>query len=63
MGLPNDASIYCSKCSGYNIGSECCICKSCLNKIIDEVFPINSRYTGWKNKVKELKEKLDCGGS
>lgn len=37
MALPDETTIYCSKCSSYNIGDDCCICKSCVKKIIDDV--------------------------
>ncbi len=36
--IPDEASIFCSRCSGYNIESECCICKDCMSKLIDKVY-------------------------
>ncbi len=73
--IPDETTIYCSKCSSYNIGSDCCICKSCLNKIIDEVLNHRRRianeqikdersmahtHTAINHIEKELKEKLNC---
>jgi len=61
MGMPHDSSIYCSKCLGFNLSSDCCICKSCLEKIIDDWH--NETCGGEMIKeIKELKEKLNCGG-
>lgn len=36
MGVPDIETIYCSRCSLYNIGSDRCICEDCTNKIIDD---------------------------
>ena len=37
MSVPDETKIYCSRCSVYNMGSECCICKDCMDKLIDEL--------------------------
>lgn len=37
MALPDETSTYCSRCSVFNIGDDCCICKDCMNKIIDGI--------------------------
>jgi len=34
MALPNESTIFCSKCSGYNLPKECCICTPCRDKQI-----------------------------
>lgn len=36
MSVPDIDSIYCSQCSVYNISSDCCICKDCMERIINE---------------------------
>ncbi len=73
--IPDETTIYCSRCSVFNIGDDCCICKSCLNKIIDEVLNYRRRkanqeiedersmahtHTTINLIEKELKEKLNC---
>ncbi len=35
--MPDETTIHCSRCSAYNLEDDCCICKDCLNKIIDEL--------------------------
>jgi len=56
MALPNESSIYCSRCSAYNIGDDCCICKSCMNKIIDKLLEgdkiILDKYPSKKGELK-----------
>lgn len=35
MAIPDETTIYCNRCSLYNIEAECCICKSCVSDIIE----------------------------
>ena len=67
--MPDETTIHCSRCSAYNIGEDCCICKDCLNKIIDDLkmkkvkdFGISMaaqyRNQGMLEYCRELKETL-----
>ena len=50
--IPDETTIYCSKCSSFNIGSDCCICKSCLRRLIEEID---------EDKLEEEHQKDSCG--
>ncbi len=54
--MPDETTIHCTRCSAYNIGDECCICKDCMEKIIDGW----CGYSDYANseEIKDLKERL-----
>ena len=35
MAISDETTIYCNRCQSYNIGEECCLCKSCVESLID----------------------------
>lgn len=49
MAIPDESTTYCSRCSSYNIGTNCCVCKSCTEDIIDK----------WVDECDKLFETLD----
>ena len=56
MAQPNESTIYCDKCTSFNIGVDCCICKICTEKIIDNWTDECDKLleTSDINKLKEL---------
>ncbi len=64
MSIPDEHSVYCSKCACYNIPEEDIICKSCLAKELDEFWdeiPLDENYMPQWSKgtmEDELKQRL-----
>lgn len=51
MSLPNEYSIFCSKCSAYNLDSKTMLCQDCLREeITSKVSEVAKRSKGKNDK-------------
>ena len=55
--IPDETTIYCSKCSSFNIGEQSCICDGCRERLIDE-WVDESDCLFEQSDIKRLKEKF-----